>query len=158
MGKEIERKFLVKSDEYKKLAKGIFIRQGFLSTDKNRVVRIRIIADKAFLTIKGKNKGIERPEFEYEIPVQEATEMLEELCFTPIIEKYRYVINFQGFTWEVDEFKDANHGLVIAEIELENSNQMPPKPNWVGNEVSDDPRYFNSNLIANPYSEWDKQQ
>ena len=154
MGKEIERKFKVNGSEYKSMADGIYIHQGFLSTEKERVVRVRIKGHQGFLTIKGITKGATRLEYEYEIPASEAKSLLKELCLKPTIEKYRYHITFQGFLWEVDEFMGENEGLIIAEIELEDEDQHFETPPWVGEEVTNDPRYFNSNLIANPYSSW----
>jgi adenylate cyclase len=154
MGKEIERKFKVQSREYKNMADGIYIHQGFLSTEKERVVRIRIKGNQGFLTIKGITKGATRMEYEYGIPVEDAKTLLAKLCLKPTIEKYRYHINFQGFLWEVDEFMGENEGLIIAEIELEDEDQQFETPPWVGEEVTYDPRYFNSNLIANPFSNW----
>lgn len=154
---EIERKFLVKSPEYKKLGRGIYIRQGFLSTAKDRVVRIRIIGHQAYLTIKGINKGATRSEFEYEIPGEDAEFMMNELCEKPIIEKYRYRIKAADLIWEVDEFKGLNEGLVVAEIELLSEDQQFDIPDWIGQEVTNDPRYYNSNLIRNPFSNWKQQ-
>lgn len=154
MPKEIERKFLVNNSEFKNLSRGILIRQGFLSSDKERVVRIRIIEDKAYITIKGLSIGATRSEFEYEIPLNDAAVILNELCKKPIIEKYRYRINFGNSIWEVDEFMGLNAGLIIAEIELEHENQTFDIPDWIGKEVTDDPRYYNSNLIRNPFTQW----
>ncbi len=154
MAVEIEKKFLVLSDEYRYKAIPVFYRQGYLSKEKERVVRVRIAGKKAFLTIKGKNKGIIRKEFEYEIPVRDATEMLDNLCLKSKIEKYRYKIEVNGFVWEVDEFLGENRGLVLAEIELPTAETLFVKPDWIGAEVSDDSRYYNSNLILHPYSQW----
>jgi len=154
MGKEIERKFLVKDENYKTLAEGVLYYQGFLSTSKERVVRIRIIGDSAFLTIKGLSKGAKRTEFEYEIPVDDAKIMLEELCEKPIIIKYRYNIQIDDLLWEVDEFKAENEGLVIAEIELQDEDQKFTKPKWIGDEVTEDPKYYNANLIKYPFKSW----
>lgn len=154
MGIEIERKFLVKNDDYKKLSKGILYVQGFLSSDKERVVRVRLIGDKGFLTIKGLSKGISRPEFEYEIPAHEAKQLLEEICIKPIIRKFRYTLSHENLTWEVDEFLDENKGLVIAEVELENENQKIILPEWISDEVTSNPAYYNSNLIKNPFRNW----
>ena len=154
MPKEIERKFLVNSLEFKNLSRGFLIRQGFLSSDKERVVRIRIIEDKAFITIKGISTGASRSEFEYEIPKVDAEIIMNELCEKPIIEKYRYRINSGNLVWEVDEFIGLNEGLIIAEIELEQENQKFDIPDWISKEVTDDPRYYNSNLIRNPFTIW----
>ena len=154
MGKEIERKFLVKNQDFKKFGRGTFIKQGFLSSAKERVVRIRITGHQAFLTIKGISKGAARTEFEYEIPLEDAEFMMSDLCEKPIIEKFRYRIKAANVVWEVDEFKGLNEGLIVAEIELKSEDQVFDHPEWVGIEVTDDPRYFNSNLIRNPYSTW----
>jgi len=154
MGKEIERKYLIKDDSWSEGALGTTYRQGYLSTVKERTVRVRTIDDKGFLTIKGITIGATRSEYEYEIPTEDANEMLDELCEKPIIEKTRYKIPFAGLTWEIDEFAGVNQGLIVAEVELESEEQAIDSPSWVGEEVSGDPRYFNSNLIANPYTTW----
>ena len=154
MAKEIERKFLIVGDAWRKLAGGTSYRQGYLSTVKERTVRVRTIDDKGFMTIKGITVGATRTEYEYEIPAAEANEMLDNLCEQPIIEKKRYKIPQDSFTWEVDEFGGVNDGLIVAEIELEDENQEFGKPEWIGEEVTGDPRYFNSNLIAKPFSSW----
>ena len=154
MGQEIERKFLVTSTAYRDLAQGTHYRQGYLNSQKERVVRVRTINDAAFLTIKGLTRGATRVEYEYEIPVQDANQMLDELCEQPIIEKHRYKVTQGDFTWEIDEFHGENEGLTVAEIELESEDQEFPVPEWIGKEVSGDPRYFNSNLIAHPYTKW----
>ena len=156
MGKEIERKFLVKSDDWKKMATPTFYRQGYLSSVKERTVRVRTVADKGFLTIKGVTVGISRSEYEYSIPVDEANAMLDNLCERPLIEKNRAVIEYAGLKWELDEFFGDNEGLVIAEVELKEENQKVEIPEWIGNEVSGDPRYFNSNLAKNPFKKWNK--
>lgn len=152
MSTEIERKFLVKGVEWKQ-GVGVSFCQGYLSSNKERTVRVRIAGDKAFLTIKGITKGISRAEFEYEIPVSDADYLLK-MCEGPLIKKKRYTQVYNGFKWEIDEFAGENEGLVIAEIEVENETQLFERPDWVGKEVSDDPRYFNSSLAANPYSKW----
>ena len=154
MGKEIERKFLVLGSAYKGLAQGVNYCQGYLSDTPERVVRIRVAGNKGFITIKGVAVGIVRAEFEYEIPQADAQQMLTTLCKKPLIEKVRYTINIAGQTWEVDEFNGDNAGLVIAEIELESEDQPLYLPDWVGAEVSHDPRYFNSNLYQNPFQNW----
>ncbi|HHB77052.1 MAG TPA: CYTH domain-containing protein [Desulfobulbus sp.] len=154
MGYEIERKFLVVGNRWKKDTDGILYRQGYLSTEKERTVRVRTIGDSAFLTVKGINTGIRRLEFEYEIPLPDAEIMLDDLCEQPIIEKYRYRIPYKGFFWEVDEFLGNNTGLVIAEIELDREEQSFERPPWIGREVSGDPRYFNSALSIHPYQSW----
>lgn len=154
MAKEIERKYLVKSTEWKKLAKGTSYRQGYLSTVKERTVRVRTIDDKGFLTIKGITVGASRAEYEYEIPAADANAMLSNLCEKPLIEKNRYKIGHAGLTWEVDEFFGDNEGLIVAEVELTSEDQKIDLPSWVGEQVTSDPRYFNSNLTKNPYKNW----
>jgi adenylate cyclase len=154
MKQEIERKFLVHGDGWRALAKGILCRQGYLSSTMDRVVRIRTIGKKAFLTVKGPTAGSRRSEYEYEIPFADCTEMLETLAEKPIIEKKRYRIPFAGFTWEIDEFFGENAGLIVAEVELQDDHQIFQKPEWVGQEVTGDSRYFNSNLIRYPYARW----
>lgn len=154
MAKEIERKFLVKDDSYKRLAKPILFRQGYLSRQKERVVRIRVVDDNGFLTIKGENRGAERDEFEYTIPVADANQLLDQLCERPLIEKFRYKITLGRHVWEVDEFLGENSGLVLAEIELQAVDEQFDKPDWIGREVTGDPRYYNTNLSLHPYSQW----
>lgn len=157
MGIEIERKFLLAGDEWRDLAEGIWYRQGYLLSQQERTVRVRIAGDKAFLTIKGASSGISRLEFEYLIPVEDARVMLAELCDQPIIEKKRHRIPYQGFVWEVDEFFGENAGLLVAEIELEDEGQEFAKPSWVGEEVSADGRYSNASLVKNPFSAWKRE-
>lgn len=154
MAKEIERKFLVSGEDWRALARGTRYRQGYLSTVKERTVRVRTIDDRAFLTVKGVSVGATRSEYEYEIPAADADEMLNALCEKPIIEKNRYKIPLGGITWEVDEFLGVNEGLIVAEVELQSEDQSFPKPAWIGEDVTDDPRYFNANLIARPFSTW----
>ena len=154
MGIEIERKFLVISDEWKGLAEGVEYRQGYLSVSKERTVRVRIAGDAAFLTIKGQASGISRMEYEYPIPVEDARVLLAELCEQPIIAKKRYKIECQGFVWEVDKFFGENEGLLVAEIELDREDQEFVKPAWVGEEVSSDRRYSNASLVKSPFSTW----
>lgn len=154
MGTEIERKFLLKNDTWRGLAEGTFYRQGYLNTDKGRTVRIRTLNDKGFLTIKGPAVEGIRKEFEYEVPYTDAVEMLEELAVSPIVEKKRYKIPFAGFIWEVDEFSGSNRGLILAEIELEHPAQPFDLPPWIGREVTNDSRFYNSNLARNPYISW----
>ncbi len=153
MGKEIERKFLVRGEAWKELGEGTLYRQGYLNSAKERVVRARTMGDRAALTVKGITVGATRLEFEYDIPFDDATQLLE-LCEQPIIEKTRYKIPIGDLVWEVDEFHGVNEGLIVAECELESEDQEIAKPDWIGDEVTGDPRYFNSNLIANPFSTW----
>ncbi len=153
MAKEIERKFLVSGDAWRQLATGTHYRQGYLSTVKERTVRVRTINEEAFLTIKGITRGVTRVEYEYPIPHADAVELLD-LCEQPIIEKHRYKIETGGLIWEVDEFHGVNEGLIVAEVELESEEQEFSRPDWIGEEVSGDPRYYNANLIANPFTTW----
>lgn len=154
MGTEIERKFLLSSDAWRAGAKGTMYRQGYLNSAKERTVRIRTVGDKAFLTIKGVTVGATRAEYEYPIPFDECNAMLDTLAEKPLIEKKRYRISHGGLTWEIDEFFGDNRGLVVAEVELRSEGQAFDRPDWVGEEVTRDPRYFNSNLIKHPYTRW----
>ena len=154
MGEEIERKFLVSGELWRETAEGTRYRQGFLSTEPERTVRVRVAGPRGSITVKGKNIGARRAEFEYEIPVADAERMLDTLCKRPLIEKVRYTLAIGPHTWEIDVFEGDNAGLVVAEIELSCEDEASEKPDWVGNEVTDDPRYFNSNLVANPYRTW----
>lgn len=154
MGKEIERKFLVKEDSWKGLAEGSVYRQGYIATKDKVTVRVRIVGDKGYLTIKGPSVQYSRSEFEYPIPIQDAQEMLDTLCERPFIEKIRYKVEWGGLIWEIDEFDGANKGLILAEVELTDEKQQIELPIWIGKEVSDDPRYFNSNLAKHPFSQW----
>lgn len=154
MAVEIERKFLVKDDTWRGLGKGSHYRQGYLSTEPGRTVRVRVAAGKGFLTIKGTTVNATRAEYEYVIPSQDADAMLDELCARPLIEKTRYRIEYQRLVWEVDEFEGENAGLVVAEVELAAEDQVVALPAWVGEEVTTDPRYYNANLIAHPFSRW----
>ena len=154
MATEIERKYLVKNADWKALATGTVYRQGYLSTVKERTVRVRTIKDKGYITVKGIAAGATRVEYEYEIPAEDANSMLDDLCERPIIEKKRYVIDYEGLTWEVDEFNGENHGLIVAEVELSDENQTILLPDWIGEEVTGDPKYFNSNLVKHPCSKW----
>jgi CYTH domain-containing protein len=155
MGIEIERKYLIASDDWRGLAEGIDYRQGYLSTVKERTVRVRTIGDRGFLTIKGISIGASRVEYEYEIPADDTHEMLDELCERPLIEKKRYRIPVAHLIWEIDEFFGENQGLILAEVELISEDQPIDLPEWIGEEVTGDPRYFNSSLVARPYSTWD---
>ena len=154
MANEIERKFLVKGDAWRGLARGIRFRQGYLSSRKERTVRIRTEGERAVITVKGPTLGVTRMEFEYAIPLADGEAMLDALAEKPLIEKTRYRIPSGPYVWEVDEFHGENEGLVVAEIELPDENAPFDRPDWIGEEVSDDPRYFNSNLVAHPFRSW----
>jgi len=149
MALEIERKFLVTSDEWQRLGTPQLVRQGYLSRDIERTVRVRIKGDKAYLTIKGRNKGAVRTEFEYAIPTDEAAVLLDTLALKPLIEKTRTKVAYAGKIWEVDRFFGENEGLVLAEVEL---------PPWIGREVTHLTRYYNSALSERPYSEWSETE
>lgn len=153
MNIEIERKFLLKNDNWREGAVGVHYKQAYLNEKGDNTVRVRIEGDKAKLTIKGKSSNISRLEFEYDIPMEDV-EALFTLAKTPIVEKYRYKIMYAGNCWEVDEFLGLNRGLVVAEIELESETQSFEKPDWIGMEVSGDKRYTNANLARKPYCEW----
>lgn len=154
MGREIERKFLVRGDSWRSLAEGTCYRQGYLNSARQRTVRIRTAGNRAYLTIKGPTAGAARPEYEYEIPLADGEAMLAELAEKPIIEKKRYRIPFGGLTWEIDEFFGENAGLLVAEVELGSEGEVFSKPEWAGEEVTADPRYFNANLLKHPYRTW----
>ena len=153
MAEEIERKFLIANDGWRS-GEGRRYRQGYLSTVKERTVRVRVAGDRGYLTVKGVTRGATRAEFEYEIPPMDAEQMLDTLCERPLIEKRRYAVQYAGLTWEVDEFFGDNEGLMIAEVELESADQKVTLPPWVGREVTDDPRYYNANLVRHPYRTW----
>ena len=155
MANEIERKFLVVGNAWKALATGVAYRQGYLSTAKERTVRVRTVGARGILTIKGLTRGISRLEFEYDIPLADANQMLDTLCERPLIEKVRHTLHLGPVTWEIDEFTGDNQGLVVAEVELKSADQAFERPSWLGDEVSHDPRYFNANLVRRPYSTWD---
>ena len=152
---EIERKFLLKNDSWRKNLTGTHyhIVQAYLNKKGKNTVRVRIAGNNAFLTIKSRTQGIVRQEFQYEIPPEEASELLK-LSQTPVIEKIRYETEYAGMKWEIDEFLGANQGLYIAEIELDSENQSFEKPEWLGQEVSGDKRYYNSYLADRPFLEW----
>lgn len=153
MGVEIERKFLLRGDGWRSLGQPVLLRQGYLSSHKERVVRVRIEGERGVITIKGRNVGAVRGEWEYEIPLADAVELLQ-LCEQPLIEKYRSRVEYAGHVWEVDEFLGVNAGLVVAEIELDSEAEQFDLPEWVGEEVTSDVRYLNSSLIKHPYSAW----
>ena len=153
MGTEIERKLHVTEAGYKQGSVGDLYRQGYLSTAKERTVRVRSAAGKGFITVKGPNVGFRRSEFEYEIPLLDAEEMMT-LCEGYLIEKLRYRVSHAGVAWEVDEFLGQNEGLVVAEIELNAEDQRFDLPSWIGVEVTADLRYTNSHLCRKPYKSW----
>ena len=160
MGTEIERKFLVVGDGWRAGGEGTRIRQGYLMADDARrvAIRVRVHGERANLNIKavrGDDLAV-RDEYEYPIPLADADAMLDALCMDTPIEKVRHEVRHEGMVWEVDVFEGANAGLIVAEIELETRGQSFALPDWLGEEVSDDPRYLNQNLSKHPYREWEK--
>lgn len=155
MAIEIERKFLVVGDEWRSLGVGTVYRQGYIVSGRGRTVRVRVAGDRAYLTIKGPAAGFSRSEFEYPIPLADATELLDTLCDRPLIEKTRHKIDWAGLVWEVDEFAGENQGLIMAEVELTDPHQSITQPDWIGEEVTGDPRYYNSNLTKYPFTHWE---
>ena len=156
--KEIERKFLVKSSEWRGKTQGIAYRQGYIARTGDRTVRVRIAGERGILNIKYRGKGIARHEFEYEIPLEEARALLDGLDPAEVIEKTRYTFEEYGNIWEVDEFEGSNRGLIVAEIELESEDQDFIRPIWLGEEVSKLSRYLNVELSKQPYTSWPKDQ
>ncbi len=155
MGVEIERKFLVKNDSWRDLAEGQeLIMQGYLVEEGPLTVRARVRGERGYLTIKGATTGLSRSEFEYEIPPDDARAMLASFSTLPAIEKVRHQVRHDGHLWEVDVFAGANAGLVVAEIELQSEDESFALPDWVGQEVSSDPRYFNRSLFIKPFNRW----
>ncbi len=155
MSKEIERKFLVKGDFKKNVKKEKRIIQGYLSSVPERTVRVRIKGEKGFITVKGigNESGASRFEWEKEIPVEEVKELLK-ICEPGIIDKTRYLVDVGNHTFEVDEFYGDNEGLIVAEVELKEENEEFEKPDWLGEEVTGDKKYYNSMLMKNPYKNW----
>lgn len=155
MGIEIERKFLLINDDWRQQVHcSIQFRQGYLVGSDKSSVRVRIEGDKSNLNIKGATLGVRRQEFEYPIPMDDASELLSTLCAKPLIEKTRHYITAGKHTWEIDEFAGDNQGLIVAEIELSHENESFDAQKWLGEEVSGDERYYNSMLIKNPYKNW----
>ncbi len=155
MGVEIERKFLVRHDAWRDQAdQGTLYRQGYLIGSEHASVRVRTEGQQAYLNIKSATLGVRRMEFEYPIPVDDANTLLETLCEKPLIEKIRYRIPQGDLVWEIDEFRGENAGLIVAEIELQSEQQTFSVPDWLGDEVSSDPRYYNVSLVKHPYRDW----
>jgi len=155
MALEIERKFLLRNDDWRRDADaGRQFRQGYLIGARQASVRVRREGDKAFLNIKSMTLGVSRQEYQYPIPVAEAEEMLATLCELPLVEKTRYCVRHANHVWEIDVFAGANAGLVVAEVELKSEQERIELPTWAGVEVSDDPRYYNVNLVKHPYTTW----
>ncbi|MDX2005162.1 MAG: CYTH domain-containing protein [Meiothermus sp.] len=155
MPTETERKFLLRSDAWRDGAVGKPYRQGYLSI--RPTVRVRVAGDQGFITIKGPPTGYSRAEYEYQIPASDAAEMLETLCLSPVIAKTRYRVAHAGQVWEIDEFEGQNAGLIVAELEFVTPHRLFEPPDWVGEEVTGDPRYNNSSLVDWPYSKWGQE-
>lgn len=155
MALEIERKYLVNKEQWNAVEKppGNLLRQGYLLTDPDKTIRVRVTDSKGYLTIKGLSVGIARPEFEYEIPRDEAQQLLDNFSVSDL-QKIRYEIAFKGKVWEVDEFLGANAGLIVAEIELDSEAEQFELPAWIDREVSDEEKYYNSNLSVHPFTTW----
>ena len=158
MPTEIEHKFLLKDDSWRdaNIIKSVRYRQGYMGSNEASSIRVRISDHDAYLNIKGATIGVKRLEYEYPIPEQDAQELLDQLCSKPLIEKTRFYVEYEGHTWEIDVFEGDNEGLVVAEIEISEEGQEIPLPEWIGKEVSDDPRYYNSCLVNHPYKEWER--
>ncbi len=155
MALEIERKFLLKHEAWRLLAESSEqLRQGYLNQETHCSVRVRTSADRAWLNIKGVTIGAQRQEFEYEIPLADAHQMLDTLTVNPVIDKVRHRVTVGPHVWEIDEFAGANAGLVVAEIELGKPDEAFDKPDWVGEEITDDVRYYNTNLSRHPFKDW----
>jgi len=150
---EIERKFLVR-ENWPKPADGANCIQGYLALEAERIVRVRLMNGRATLTIKALKTTLTHHEYEYEIPVSDTEFLLHNVCLQPLIDKTRYQVFFHGFRWEIDEFHGLNSGLILAEVELTTEDQGVTLPPWLGKEVTDDPRYYNSNLVTQPFSTW----
>lgn len=157
MATETEHKYLVKKELWEKVVpdKSVLIRQAYMVTDPEKVIRLRTKGDKAFITIKGKAQGASRPEFEYEIPFADAMELIRDFC-SALVEKTRHYVTYENKLWEVDEFAGLNAGLFVAEIELRDEDEKYPIPGWVSENVTMDHRYANSNLAVHPYNTWKK--
>ena len=155
MATEIERKFLLRDDTWRAQAdSGALMRQGYLIGAEKASVRVRIAGERAHLNIKSATLGVHRQEYEYEIPLSDANEILDTLCEGPLIEKTRYHVRHGNHTWEIDVFTGDNQGLVVAEIELDAADEDFARPPWLGEEVSHDPRYYNVCLVKHPYKDW----
>ena len=156
MAVEIERKFLLRSDEWRAfVSTRVLMRQGYLSAGSRCSIRARIAGELAWLNLKAKRSGMTRLEYEYPVPVQDASEILEAMCEGPLIEKYRHEVVRGSHVWEIDEFLGDNAGLVVAEIELSCETEAFERPDWLGLEVTDDARYYNFNLVTRPYTTWE---
>lgn len=157
MALEIEHKFLLANDAWRPfIEKSVHYKQGYLSNSPLSSVRVRISNTQAWLNIKSATIGTHRQEFEYEIPLLDADDLLDTLCHKPLVEKIRHFVHYDQHLWEIDEFMGDNAGLLVAEIELSQIGESFTKPDWIGEEVTDDLRYYNNNLSRYPYKDWNK--
>lgn len=155
MGTEIEHKFLIRDERWRQqTTRSVRMRQGYLTSDERCSVRVRVAGDQGFLNVKSGTLGIQRSEYEYPIPLAEAEEILDTLCEKPVLEKTRHYVPVGEHCWEVDEFAGANAGLIVAEVELSRPDEPFERPDWAGEDVSGDPRYYNSRLARQPYTTW----
>lgn len=155
MATEIERKFLVTDESWRQqVYRSEHLCQGYLVSDRQRSVRVRVSDNEAWLNIKSGTLGVSRSEYEYPIPVEDGREILDHLCRRPLLEKTRHYVRYGSYVWEIDVFEGDNEGLVMAEVELANSEDKFPRPQWLGEDVSDDPRYYNARLVEHPYKDW----
>lgn len=155
MAQEIEHKFLLANDDWREyVSHSVIYKQGYLSSQPTSSIRVRISDSEAWLNIKSATIGTQRSEYEYEIPLADAHEILDSLCLKPVIEKTRHFVTHENHVWEIDEFDGENAGLIVAEIELEAVGEMFAKPDWIGTEVTQDLRYYNNNLAYEPYCQW----
>ncbi|MCK7501223.1 MAG: CYTH domain-containing protein [Comamonadaceae bacterium] len=155
MGIEIEHKFLIRDERWRQLVeRSVRMRQGYLTSDVRCSVRVRVAGGQGFLNIKSGTLGIQRSEYEYPIPLAEAEEILDTLCEKPLLEKTRHFVRSGGRVWEIDEFAGDNTGLIVAEVELSHPDELFARPDWLGEDVSHDIRYYNSQLARHPYNTW----
>lgn len=155
MATEIERKFLLRTDDWRdEIADSQRLSQGYLTETGPASVRVRTNGTEAYLNIKSMTLGMTRDEYEYEIPLADAERMLATLCQGPKVEKIRHHVHHDGFLWEIDEFLSDNAGLIVAEVELDSPEQTFVRPEWLGDEVTEDPRYYNVSLVRHPFRDW----
>jgi len=157
MAIEIEKKFLIKHIPYEQITYSQKIKQGYIVSDKNKVIRVRKKNNQYFITIKGNKIGLSRFEFEYSIPKEDGEKLLDEFCENGFIKKTRHYVTFEKHTWEIDEFHEKNEGLIVAEIELKSEDENFKIPDWILKEVTNEQRYYNMNLIINPFNIWTKK-
>ncbi|MEX2524085.1 MAG: CYTH domain-containing protein [Gammaproteobacteria bacterium] len=158
MATEIERKFLVNDDSWRaSVSRKVDIIQGYLANTERGSIRVRVSGSAANLNIKSMTLGVTRQEYDYPIPANDARAMIDGLCMQPVIDKTRHYVEYNGHTWEIDEFHGINAGLIVAELEVDREDEAFDPPPWLGKEVSDDPRYYNVCLVEYPYSDWSEE-